>query len=100
MNFPQSQRTQEVSRDRSSRDFKCELSLLQLAVELGIVAKTAGTRASIATASTRSARPSNRVVRCPLIEQRRRARNPHPNRVSEEVEKVVLDCCLQYLPMA
>ena len=31
-----------------------------------------------------------------LIEQRRGPRNPHPNRVSADVEQAILDFCLQY----
>ncbi len=31
-----------------------------------------------------------------LIDQLPGARNPHPNRVSDEVEKAILDHCLEY----
>ncbi len=79
-----------------SESIKRKLSLLQLAEELGNVAKAARIMGFHRDSfyEVRKAFQSGGVAA--LIEQRRGARNPHPNRVSEEVEHAVLDYCLKH----
>ncbi|MFO6421784.1 helix-turn-helix domain-containing protein, partial [Hylemonella sp. W303a] len=79
-----------------TQSIKRKLSLLQLAEELGNVAKAAQIMGFHRDTfyEVRKAFQSGGVAA--LVEQRRGTRNPHPNRVSPEVEAAVLDHCLKY----
>lgn len=79
-----------------AQSIKRKLSLLQLAEELGNVAKAAQIMGFHRDTfyEVRKAFQSGGVAA--LVEQRRGARGPHPNRVSEEVEAAVLDYCLKH----
>lgn len=79
-----------------TQSIKRKLSLLQLAEELGNVAKAAQIMGFHRDTfyEVRKAFQSGGVAA--LVEQRRGTRNPHPNRVSPEVEAAVLAHCLKY----
>lgn len=79
-----------------TQSIKRKLSLLQLAEELGNVAKAAQIMGFHRDTfyEVRKAFQSGGVAA--LVEQRRGTRSPHPNRVSPEVEAAVLDHCLKY----
>jgi transposase InsO family protein len=77
-----------------SQSIKRKLSLLQLAEELGNVAKAAKIMGFHRDTfyEVRKAFQSGGVAA--LVEQRRGPRNPHPNRVAAEVEEKILDYAL------
>lgn len=77
-----------------SQSIKRKLSLLQLAEELGNVAKAAKIMGFHRDTfyEVRKAFQSGGVAA--LVEHKRGPRNPHPNRVSPEVENKILEYCL------
>jgi transposase InsO family protein len=78
-----------------SQSTKRKLSLLQLADELGNVAKACRLMGYHRDSFYEIRRAFQTGGMAGLVEQRRGARNPHPNRLSAEVEAKVLDYCLQ-----
>ena len=77
-----------------SQSTKRKLSLLQLAEELGNVAKAAKIMGYHRDTfyEVRKAFQSGGVAA--LVEQKRGPRNPHPNRVSAQIEEKILEYCL------
>jgi len=73
-----------------------KLSLLQLAAELGNVSKACQIMGYHRDSFYEIKRAFQMGGTAGLIEQRRGARGPHPNRVSPEVEEKILDYALSY----
>ena len=79
-----------------SQSIKRKLSLLQLADELGNVARACKIMGYHRDTFYEVRRAFQVGGTAALVEQRRGARGPHPNRVSPEIEARVLDQCLKY----
>ena len=77
-----------------TQSIKRKLSLLQLAEELGNVAKAARIMDFHRDTFYEVKRAFKTGGVAALVEARRGPRNPHPNRVSPEVETAILDFCL------
>jgi transposase InsO family protein len=75
---------------------KRKLSLLQLAEELGNVSKACKIMGYHRDTFYEVRRAFQVGGVGALIEQRRRPRNPHPNRVATEVEEAILALCLEF----
>jgi len=71
-----------------------KLSLLKLAEELGNVSKACSIMGYHRDTFYEVKRAFQMGGVAALVEQKRGPKNPHPNRVSEEIEKKVLDYCL------
>lgn len=80
----------------SSQRTKRKLSLLQLAEELGNVSKACQLMGYHRDSFYEIKRAFQTGGVSALVEQRRGPRGPHPNRVSSEVEQLILDFCLAY----
>ena len=80
----------------SSQRTKRKLSLLQLAEELGNVSKACQIMGYHRDSFYEIKRAFQTGGVAALVEQRRGPRGPHPNRVSPEVEQIILDFCLAH----
>lgn len=80
----------------SSQSTKRKFSLLQLAEELGNVSKACQLMGYHRDSFYEIKRAFQTGGVAALVEQRRGPRGPHPNRVSPEVEQVILDFCLTF----
>ncbi len=78
-----------------SQSMKRKLSLLQLADELGNVARACKIMGYHRDTFYEVRRAFQTGGVAALVEQRRGARNPHPNRIAPQIEAKVLDYCLQ-----
>jgi len=79
----------------TSQSTKRKLSLLQLAEELGNVSKACKIMGYHRDTFYEVQKAFKVGGVAALVEERRGPRNPHPNRVSEAVEKRILDLCLE-----
>ena len=78
-----------------SQSMKRKLSLLQLADELGNVARACKIMGYHRDTFYEVRRAFQTGGVAALVEQRRGTRNPHPNRIAPAIEAKVLDYCLQ-----
>ena len=74
---------------------KRKLSLLQLAEELGNVSKACQIMGYHRDTFYEVKKAFKVGGVAALAEERRGPKNPHPNRVSEEIEKEILDFCIK-----
>ena len=79
-----------------TQSIKRKLSLLQLAEELGNVAKAAKIMGFHRDSFYEVRRAFQAGGVAALVEQKRGPRNPHPNRVAPEVEERILGYCLEF----
>ena len=79
----------------TSQSTKRKLSLLQLAEELGNVSKACKIMGYHRDTFYEVKKAFKVGGVAALVEERRGPRNPHPNRVSEEIETEILDFCLK-----